>query len=133
MRERHREHKSKEKLSLNNAGGLYCIWVALWIIIGKREKRRSDRKTDNLSPLKWRSVMILRIQYIGRTRILFCGGDFQALVFPAGIVVQLFAGNAAQQSFLIVVNSLILHFDKIFLLRNLPKMLGKCFCHQKQL
>jgi len=61
-RERHREHKSKKKLSLNNAGGLYCIWVALWIIIGKREKRQSDRKTENLSPLKWCSVMILRIQ-----------------------------------------------------------------------
>lgn len=31
-------------------------------------------------------------------------GDFQALVFPAGLVVQLFAGNASQQSFLFIVN-----------------------------
>ncbi len=76
-REGEKEHKSKEKLSLNNAGGLYCIWVALWIIISKREKRQSDRKTENLSPLKWHFVMILRIQYVGRTRILFCGVTFK--------------------------------------------------------
>ncbi len=54
-------------------------------------------------------------------------GDFQALVFPAGIVVQLFAGNAAQQSFLFVVNGLILHFGNIVSLKNLLTMLGMCF------